>query len=283
MLRFVTSFSENILWESSKNIAMTHLFVSFHRSLLKKAAQRGPVQISAVRHRSRKAKSEPSLSDALRAEETFTRQKYEDVKNVTRSQNDGSKSYPQHSDHAQQLETNRFSVADNKRSLKIGHSPEIQNETASHDSVLRTAKHKSLDVGETEIVAHAPDAPFVTASSSKIQNMKFIHDLETEDSDIVVVPSLPDFWEISATDEGSTVSGSHARDDSNTSWSSGRGSLSENPPCELPIQVPCSCVVSVEDFLGWAQVCPVQPSCGVSQMKSSRARTWPVDRVRDLK
>ena len=65
-------------------------------------------------------------------------------------------------------------------------------------------------------------------------------DTELDDVKITAKPSGPDFWEVAVgEEEQSSSSGSHARGDSNTSWSSGRGSLaSDNQLSDgTPIQV----------------------------------------------
>ena len=202
---------------------------------MKRAVESGEVTISAIRHKKARAKSEPSLTAAVMAELAA------DTNYLDQSSEAGgwSASYVQSQNaliHQSDHETNMASASldlckYSSDSNNVDESFEAKDDNRSIPKVSfsKTAELKLEQIKkmhQEKLRGEHPETYF--GGDVNIETM-----MESERNvDIVQItsrPSGPDFWEVDRRgEEHTSSSGSHAREYSNTSWSSGRGSLASD-------------------------------------------------------
>ncbi len=186
----------------------------------------GEVTISAVRHKKPRAKSEPCLSAALAAEEAH----YEKTIGVRHNPN------PHIRDHGQRNLTPAPDVPDDVRNGasagSVGARQTLRNDSVdfSNFSFLKMAEDKLEKLKNADQAisrGEHPETHFGVYRGRKDDVKKIAERTKRQGEKS---PAVPDFWEVGEE--------SHNRHGSDTSWSSGRGSLgSEHRRDESNIQV----------------------------------------------
>ena len=203
------------------------------RFLLKRAVESGEVTISAIRHKKPRAKSEPALTAAVMAElaaDTDYLDKSNEAGERSASYIHNQDRLSHHSDHESNMASASSDVYlsdnNNRSSENKGFMENPSAMSFSRTAELKLEQIKKLQ--QERMTGEHPEMYF----GRDVNNDTLVDNDRDDDMDDVEItsrPSGPDFWEVDhGGDEQTSSSGSHAREDSNTSWSSERGSLASD-------------------------------------------------------
>ena len=215
--------------------------------MLKRAVESGDVAISAVRHKKPRAKSEPNLTAAVMAElaadTNYYTESHEAVTHPEES-NIALRHYSAHDKDPKMASANMSRIGYPESFLQSGDQKENEPEI----SFLKDAELKLEQIRkiyQAKAKGEHPETYFGGTENYGTKHEDY-KDMGVDGIKVIQKPSGPDFWEVPPGDEvQSSISGSHTRGDSNTSWSSGRGSLaSDNQlPSGTPIQVNTAAII----------------------------------------
>ena len=208
---------------------------------MKRAVESGEVIISAVRHKKPRAKSEPNLTAAVMAELTADTNYNSENHEAGERSKQSKDPLRHHSGHEKDIKMASSTMS------RIS-CPEYfpvsgdKKENVPEFSFSKAAELKLEQIRKMYQAKARGEYPETYFGGTENCDTGVEDDRDTGMDSVEITPKPvgPDFWEVAAGDEEqSRSSGLHVRGDSNTSWSSGRGSLaSDNQLSDgTPIQV----------------------------------------------